>query len=133
MPSLVPMTPPSDLLSTILTYTIPFQFRFSWEMKQPTPISKSMIHAGFTLYCNVDQVDEPGAFATAGQNIITHSVFTSAVQESYSADIFVPTDCDSKITYYVCSVSAFNEQGEGPRSLNASVYLPCDFKSKCAH
>lgn len=129
---LVPTTSPSNLLSTVTAYNEPFQYRFSWEMDQPNSISRSMVHSGFTLYCVIDQVDQSGAFIEAGQSIVTHSIFTSAIQDSYSADIFMPTNCGSKIHYYLCSVSAFNEQGEGPRSENATVYLPCNFNCKCA-
>ena len=133
LPLTVPTTAPTNLLSTIITYTKPYLFRFSWEMNQPTAISRSMVHSGFNLYCSADQVVQPGTFVTAGQNIVTHSVFSSAVEESYSADIFMPTNCDSQIRYYLCSVAAFNEQGEGPQSENFTTYLPCDFKSNCVN
>ena len=130
--SLVPTTAPSDLLSKILVYTMPFHYRFSWSINQPNSIGQSMIHTGFTLNCSIDQADQSVSFVTTGQSIFTHSIFTSTVQDSYSAEIFMPTNCGLNILYYLCSVSAFNGEGEGPKSEAIPVYLPCDFNSECS-
>ena len=48
----------------------------------------------------------------------------------YRADVFLPVNCDAMIHYYMCSVAAFNEKGEGPMSRQLKTYLPCDFTSE---
>ena len=59
-------------------------------------------------------------------DIVSHVVFNDRRQTSYSADVFVPVNCDVGIEAYMCSVAAFNMEGEGPRSQALETLLPCN-------
>lgn len=117
---------PSDLIYSTLSNNQPFLFHFSWKMEQQNAISRSMIHSGFTLTCAIENADEANTLLSPGQTVVNSSLFTSAVQDSYSLTIFMPANCESTIKFYACSVAAFNEIGVGPRSENISAYLPCN-------
>lgn len=87
-----------------------------------------MVHSGFTVYCSTN-VTAPD-FAATDADIVSHSILNSQIQQIYSAEVFLPVNCDVRIPSYSCAVAAFNEEGEGPRSPTVETLLPCDFTSK---
>jgi len=126
---LVPAVAPSNLEYTITSFNQPFLFHFTWTLDQPNGISRSMVHSGFTLACDVGTVGPSEVLFSPGQTILRRSVFTSTIQESYSIEVYLPTNCESTVRDYSCFVMAFNDIGVGPRSENISANLPCNFKS----
>ncbi len=87
-----------------------------------------MVHTGFTIYCSTNSTIPN--FEASGSNIVSHSVFVDMIQQSYSADVFVPVNCEVGIKSYMCSVAAFNREGEGPRSQALETLIPCNFNGK---
>ena len=112
---------PTSLTNSIIAdNTEPFQFEFSWRLPQPFP--SPLTHAGFVLHC----YDNSSEISSNG-DVLTHSLFTTDNQFSYSVIVSVPSNCDSSVRSYLCSVTAFNERGEGPMSEETFLYLPCAY------
>lgn len=84
-----------------------------------------MVHTGFVIYCGTN--DTAAGFTASGRDIVTQYIFNKTRHNQYMADVFMPANCDVQIHFYLCTVAAFNEKGEGPRSLPVTTYLPCNF------
>lgn len=126
MPAIIPYELTGSVLSYV--YSEPPSFYFQWAVRSK---DSHLLHdiAGFIVTCSANKTTTTSNTANNAISI-SEPMFIDRIvidtENVFSESLYFPNTCDSNVEeIMMCSVSAFNEQGNGQQSESILIDIPC--------